>query len=144
MHETHHQSLSRAKRFWSQRRLIIFALSICGGVWGSHHVYESYQARRARVVRAGFAHHLGPHSVIRVYAPAYGESESLVEALDLKTGVSHWQTWTEEISSSGYRGQDLDIGADLFVLTGRDYRPHERVRLAVHRLKDGELLWDHH
>ena len=72
MHETRPQSLSRAKRFWSQRMLIIFVLEIGRGVWGSDHLYESYQARRAMIIRAGFAPHLGPHREMCSFALLFG------------------------------------------------------------------------
>ena len=130
---------SRSKRLW-----IILGLVVVGASWSAHHLYESYQARRARIVRAAFAPQLGPHSVIKIYDSAFDEPESLIEAIDLKTGQRYWQVWTEDIWTTGHRGHDLEVGAEIFALAERDYKPHERVRIAVHRLQDGALLWKKH
>jgi len=146
MSETHHTSHQvkdeRDAQSSSSRRVWIALLLIVAGVsWSAYHLYESYHARRDHIVRAVFAPELGPHSVIKVYRPAHDEPESLVEAIDLKTGHRHWQTWTEKIWTTAHRGHDLEVGSEVFALAERDFRPHERVRVAVHKLKDGSLLW---
>lgn len=129
----------RRRRWW-----IVALVVLAGASWASSRLYDDYQVRRAQIVRAMFAPALGPDSVILIHKAPSGESESLVEAVDMKTGQRHWQAWIEAISTSSYQARDVEVGRRVFGLGDRDHWPDHRVRIAVHRLKDGALPWKKH